>query len=110
MLSGLDGALVTLPGDYLARSVGVVRDGGTVVSVVGGPDAATAADAEVRGIRAGFTLVEPDRHGLLAVRELVEAGKLRPVIAEVLPLAEAEHAHRIGEEGRTTGKLVLQVR
>jgi NADPH:quinone reductase-like Zn-dependent oxidoreductase len=110
VLSGLDAALVTIPGDYLARSVAVVRDGGTVVSIVGDPDPATAADAQARGIRAGFTLVEPDRRGLLAVRELVEAGKLRPVIAEVLPLAEAERAHRIGEEGRTTGKLVLQVR
>ena len=105
VLSGLDAALVTIPGDTLARSVTVVRDGGTVVSIVGEPDAETAADAAARDIRAGFTLVEPDRHGLLAVSELVEAGKLRPVIAEVLPLAEAARAHRIGEEGRTTGKL-----
>ena len=110
VLSGLDAALVTIPGDTLARSVTVVRDGGTVVSIVGEPDAETAADAAARDIRAGFTLVEPDRHGLLAVSELVEAGKLRPVIAEVLPLAEAARAHRIGEEGRTTGKLILQVR
>ena len=52
----------------------MVRDGGTLVSIVGEPDAETAADAAAREIRAGFTLVEPDRHGLLAVSELVEAG------------------------------------
>ena len=62
------------------------------------------------GIRSGWTLVEPDRGGLLAISELVEAGKLRVEVADVLPLAEAAEAHRLGETNRTTGKLVLAVR
>ena len=62
------------------------------------------------GVRTGFTLVEPDRAGLIAVTELVESGKLRVQIADVLPLADAARAHRLGETNRTTGKLVLKVR
>jgi NADPH:quinone reductase-like Zn-dependent oxidoreductase len=61
-------------------------------------------------VRTGWTLVEPDRGGLLALIELVEAGKLRVEVAEVLPLEQAAEAHRRGESNRTTGKLVLSVR
>ena len=102
----------TIGGDYGPRSVKVIRDGGAFVTVVNregaGPEAADEVAA--RGIKAGWTLVEPDRHGLLHLNELVESGALRVEIDEVVPLAEAARAHEIGERGRTTGKLVLRVR
>ena len=48
--------------------------------------------------------------GLLALTELVESGRLRVEIADVLPLEDAARAHRLGESNRTAGKLVLKVR
>jgi NADPH:quinone reductase-like Zn-dependent oxidoreductase len=108
----IDVVLDPIGGDYAARSLATLRDGGALLSAASptepGPDVEAAAAA--RGIRTGFTLVEPDRHGLLAITELVDAGKLRPEIAEVLPLAEAARAHELSETGRTVGKLVLRVR
>jgi NADPH:quinone reductase-like Zn-dependent oxidoreductase len=99
-------------GDYAARSLAVLRDGGTLVSLTGpsepGPDVEAAAAA--RGIHTGWTLVEPDRHGLIALADLVAAGKLRPVVAETFPLADVARAHAAGDTGRTAGKLVLRVR
>jgi NADPH:quinone reductase-like Zn-dependent oxidoreductase len=44
--------------------------------------------------------------GLLA---LLAAGKLKPVIAERIPLAEAARAHEILERGKYAGKVVLAV-
>ncbi|MCM3881342.1 MAG: NAD(P)H-quinone oxidoreductase [Vicinamibacterales bacterium] len=44
-----------------------------------------------------------------AVWPLVEAGKVRPVIHAVLPLAEAAEAHRILESGTHIGKVVLRI-
>ncbi len=61
------------------------------------------------GVRTAFTLVEPDRAGLLAITGLVESVKLRVEIADVLPLADTARAHQPGESNRTTGKLVLKV-
>jgi NADPH:quinone reductase-like Zn-dependent oxidoreductase len=55
-------------------------------------------------------LVEPDHAGMLALAGLVDAGKLRVEVAEVVPLAEAARAHELGESNRTTGKIVLRVR
>ena len=39
--------------------------------------------------------------------ELLRAGKIHPVVAERLPLAEARHAHELLETSASKGKLVL---
>ena len=41
---------------------------------------------------------------------LIAAGKVRPLIHRVLPLAQVAQAHRIMESGTHTGKLVLDCR
>lgn len=68
-----------------------------------------ADEAEARGIRTGFTLVEPDYAGMKAIAALVETGQLHAEIDTVLPLAQAAKAHVHGETGRTAGKIVLSV-
>jgi len=102
----------TIGGEYAGRSLAVLRDGGTLISITGPaePGPVVEAAAAERGIRTGWTLVEPDRHGLLAIADLAIAGNLRPIIAGVFPLAEAARAHELGEQGHLAGKLVLQVR
>jgi len=110
-LRDLDVVLDTIGGDYGPRSLAVLRDGGVLVSLLGdGLDADGERAAAARGIRTGWTLVEPDRHGLLALVELVETGRLRVEVERTFPLADAAEAHRVGEAGRTSGKLVLTVR
>lgn len=109
-LRDVDVVLDTIGGDYGMRSLKVLRRGGILVSIPGPIDPEVETRGRELGIRTGFTLVEPDRAGLLAITELVESGQLRVEIAEVFPLAEAAMAHRLGESNRTTGKLVLQVR
>jgi NADPH:quinone reductase-like Zn-dependent oxidoreductase len=44
---------------------------------------------------------------LFNIIRLVQEGKLQPVLDRVLPLAEAQEAHRLLEERRQFGKLVL---
>lgn len=41
--------------------------------------------------------------------QLIEQGKLKLQVSEVLPLAEAAEAHRRIADGHTTGKIVLQI-
>jgi len=46
---------------------------------------------------------------LLTIVSLVEAGKLKPVVDQALPLAEAPQAHRLLEDRRQFGKVVLTI-
>lgn len=94
-----------------ARSVAVLRLGGTLVSILPVPiDPAELAAIAERGIRYEALLVEADHAGMQAIAALVETGALRAHVEATFPLAEAAKAHALGETGRTTGKIVLTVR
>jgi NADPH:quinone reductase-like Zn-dependent oxidoreductase len=109
VLSDIDVVLDPVGGDYASRSLRVLRRGGALISLAGWDDVPARTEAEARGVSAGFTLVEPDYAGLLAIAGLVQAGKLRPEISTVLPLEQAAAAHRLAERGGNTGKIVLRV-
>jgi NADPH:quinone reductase-like Zn-dependent oxidoreductase len=49
------------------------------------------------------------RDDLATLFEMLAAGRIAPVVAEVLPLAEVQHAHERVEAGEVAGKLVLRV-
>ncbi len=53
-------------------------------------------------------LVDERRAGMRAVIELMAAGKLRPRIHSVLPLADARRAHEMLAGGEVLGKLLLR--
>ena len=96
-------------GDVAERSLDVLHPDGIQISL---PSAAAAAAVEAgtaRGLRAVGMMVEPDGDGLEELAALVESGGLRVLVDETFPLARAADAHRFGEEGRTTGKIVLTV-
>lgn len=109
-LRDVDVVLETIGGENGMRSLATLRRGGMLIWLPGPLDSDVEARGRELGVRTGFTLVEPDRAGLLAITELVEAGKLRVEIAHELALADAARAHELGESNRTTGKIVLKVR
>ncbi len=52
---------------------------------------------------------KPNQRNLLLLRELLEAGKLRPVIDRRYPLAEIRDAIRYVEQGHASGKVVITI-
>ncbi|NNN32634.1 NADP-dependent oxidoreductase [Streptomyces sp. S3(2020)] len=103
----VDVVLDTIGGDTSVRSLHVLRPGGLVVSILPAGSPEFFEEAERLGVRSLRMLVDASHSGMKAIAELVEAGKLRPAIAGTFPSAEAAEAHRLGDTGRTTGKLVL---
>ncbi|MEJ8633393.1 MULTISPECIES: NADP-dependent oxidoreductase [Streptomyces] len=91
------------------RSLATLRPGGTLVAVPSGVSPELVAAAEARGLVAKPYLVEPDGPSLARIAALIDEGTVRVEVEDVLPLAEAAEAHRRGEQGRTRGKLVLNV-
>jgi NADPH:quinone reductase-like Zn-dependent oxidoreductase len=53
---------------------------------------------------------KPNKKDLLFIRELVEAGKLSPVIDGTFPLSEVPEAFRYLTTGRARGKIVITVK
>jgi NADPH:quinone reductase-like Zn-dependent oxidoreductase len=55
-----------------------------------------------------FTAKE-NKEDLVVLKELIEAGKVTPVIDRTYPLSEVPEAIRYLEEGHTQGKIVITV-
>jgi len=102
----VDVVLDTVGGDTLERSWNVLRKGGILVSIVGSP---TAEQAAAHGVRAATFIVRPDREQLIRIGELIDTGRIRPMIEVVLPLSQARQAYERGQGGHASGKVVLQV-
>ena len=92
--------------DTLARSYPIVKKGGIITTIVARPD---PAQLEKYGIRGNSIWSHPDANELAEITKLIEAGKIKPVVGQVLPLTEAVKASHQAETHHTRGKLVLKI-
>ena len=105
-LLDIDVVLDTIGGETRRRSWRVLRKGGVLVTLV---SPIPTGEAEQNGVRGIFFIVSGNRGQLDQISALVDGGKLKPVIAEVLPLARAREAFEHGAAKHAPGKIVLQV-
>jgi len=89
------------------RSWQVLKKGGILVAALG---LASPEEPAAHGVRGAGVMVHPDTGQLARIAALLDAGKVRPVITTVLPLAEAAKAHLLSEAGHVRGKIVLMIR
>jgi NADPH:quinone reductase-like Zn-dependent oxidoreductase len=101
-VGGVDLVFDVIGGDIQRRSAGLVRPGGTLVSIVG-PAEARPAD----GLAVDF-VVEADRAQLNEIVRRVRDGRLRTNIGDIATLDDAVAA--LNPTERTTGKTIIRVR
>ncbi|MBB3807793.1 NADPH:quinone reductase-like Zn-dependent oxidoreductase [Xanthomonas arboricola] len=131
VLSGYDVVLGTTKGDTLEKSLGILRTGGKIISLVGPLDAAFARArrlnglltlvfglmsrkikrlAKKRDVSYAFLFVRPDGAQLAKLGELLEAERIRPVIDTVFAFDQAKQALEYLAQGRAKGKVVVKIR
>ena len=92
--------------DTLARSYAVVKKGGIITTIVARPDQAQLDKFSIRGTSVWS---HPDGNELAEITKLIEAGKIKPTVSQVIPLAEAVKAAQQAETHHTRGKIVLKI-
>jgi NADPH:quinone reductase-like Zn-dependent oxidoreductase len=102
----VDVVLDSVGKDTLARSYGIVKKGGVVVTLVGRIDEAELAK---HGIRGASLSVKPDSNELAEIGKLIDEGKIKVVVSQTFPLSEAMKAQEQVATGHTRGKIVLKV-
>jgi len=102
----VDAVLDPVGKDTLARSYGVVKKGGIVMSLVARPD---PAELQKHGIRGAGISVHPDADDLTEIAQLIDAGKIKPIVTEVLRLSDAVMAQQQAATHHTRGKVVLRI-
>jgi len=106
VVKDVDVVLEATRSDSMARSYGVVKKGGFIVSITGAPD---QSELEKHGLRGSSMGVHPDAHVLEELARLIDSKKIAVVVSQVFPLAEANKAHQQIETRHTRGKIVLKV-
>ena len=106
MVRDVDAVLDTVGGETQKRSWAVLKRGGVLASTVGPPPEDVA---KTHGVRAASISTRTVVSQLDEIATLIDTGVLRPIVTEILPLAEARKAHEHSQTGHTRGKIVLQV-
>lgn len=131
LLSGYDMVLNSQDGTTLAKSLGVLKSGGHLISISGPPDPQFARDIKapwlvqqlMRVISSGvrrqarrlqvsyaFLFMKASGSGLRQITPLIESGAIRPVIDKVYPADAINEALAYVESGRAKGKVVIKFR
>ena len=119
---GVDVAIDCLGGETVGECLPCMNRGGRwimIATLAGDPTTVDLRKMYINGTRLiGTTLrsrTSQEKAKLLEdmvnlIWPKVESGEVRPTIYKVLPIQEADEAHRIMAEGRSVGKIVLTVR
>jgi NADPH:quinone reductase-like Zn-dependent oxidoreductase len=108
----------TVGGKTLERSWQVLRKGGKLVSVAS-QDLPTTFDklqayfkekGDSYGIDATWFILHPSRDQLIKIGELIDSGRVKPVVDTILPLSQASQAYEGAKGVHKHGKIVLRVR
>jgi NADPH:quinone reductase-like Zn-dependent oxidoreductase len=115
-------------GDTLAKSLRILKPGGTAIGIAGPPDPdfarqlgrrfplqpvmallswKTRRAARRQGVRYAFLFMRASGAQLDEITKLIDSGGLRPVVDQTYPFDEAEQALAHVEGGRAKGKVVI---
>ena len=101
----VDVVLDTVGGQTLARSWGVLKPGGKLITI--------AADSEGTTdprIKDAFFIVEPNQRQLVEIAKLLDAGKLKTFVNAVVPFPQASAAYSgSAKQKRGHGKVVITI-
>ena len=100
----VDVVLDSVGKDTLARSYGVLKKGGYIVSLVAKP---SAVELEAHGIQGSTINVQPNAGELVELGKLIDERKVKVIVSQVLPLADAGKAQAQAATGHTRGKIAL---
>lgn len=130
-LRDYDVVLNSQDGKTLAKSLNVLKHGGTLISISGPPDPEFGAEnaypgllrfvmrmlsasirrkARRRDVRYAFLFMKANGAQLREIAKLIELGAIRPVIDRVFPFASTNEALAYVESGRAKGKVVIKVK
>lgn len=105
-LGNLDLVLDLIGGNVQLQSLEVLKPGGIFISTVAVKDEAAIT---AKGLTGGRFMTQSVPEDLASIAALIDEGKLKPIIHEIIDLKDTAEAQRKVEEGHVRGKIVIKV-
>lgn len=105
----VDVVLETIGGEYLQRSMQVVKPGGVLISLLEQPPQEKAQELGIRATQNSVLQPFPSTSLLQTIAQLMAEDQVKTAVRQVFALNEVQEAHRLCETGHGRGRIVLQV-
>ena len=130
VLKDFDGVFDTLGGDNLEKSFQILKPQGIIASISGLPTERNARKLDKSIFKRGilkaasykyqrlakkydvqyeFLFMHPSGQQLREITELIEVGKIKPIIDKVYDFKETQKALEYSESGRAKGKIIVKM-
>ena len=108
-LNDVDFVLDTMGGEYIDRSLNVLRCGGTIVSIPSGASEFVQEKAKAKGIIGETFRVQSSGKDMQEIADLLQMGIVKSYVSGIYNFDKIQLAHKQIETGKTKGKIVVSV-
>jgi NADPH:quinone reductase-like Zn-dependent oxidoreductase len=105
----MDFVLDSIGGDYIDRSLKVLKAGGRIITIPSGATAGIKEKAEMHGMNGSTFLVNSDGGDMREIADLLSQRRLKSVVSSVYSFNDIKLAHIQIESGKTRGKIVVSL-
>jgi NADPH:quinone reductase-like Zn-dependent oxidoreductase len=110
LASDVDFVLDTLGGDTILKSLDIIKQGGTIVSIASSNLSNEELEkAKSKNVNLSFSLVQSSGENMLQLSQLMEKGILKSHVSKTFTFDQMGEAHLYLEKGRTVGKIVVNI-
>jgi NADPH:quinone reductase-like Zn-dependent oxidoreductase len=106
----VDFVLDSIGGDYIDRSLKVMKPGGIIISIPSGASESVKEKAGLKGMTGDTFRVQSYGKDMKEIADLLEKRIIRSYISKVFAFDEIQAAHLQIESGKTKGKIVVSLR
>jgi NADPH:quinone reductase-like Zn-dependent oxidoreductase len=99
----------SMGGDYIDRSLKVLKPGGIIISIPSGASESVKEKASLKGMTGDTFRVQSDGKNMKEIAGLLEQQIVRSHISKVFAFDEIQAAHLQIESGKTKGKIVVSL-
>ncbi len=107
VLNDLDFVLDAIGGDYIDRSLKVLKPGGTIISIPSGASENITEKAKAKGMNGYHFTVQSNGNNMKEISDLLKKGLVKSYISKIFPFDEIQSAHMQIETRKTKGKVVV---
>jgi NADPH:quinone reductase-like Zn-dependent oxidoreductase len=99
----------SMGGDYIDRSLKVLKPGGIIISIPSGASESVKEKAGAKGMTGDTFRVQSDGKNMKEIADFLEKGIVRSHVSKVFAFDEIQAAHLQIESGKTKGKIVVSL-
>lgn len=107
VVKDIDFVLDTRGGDYIDRSLKVLKPGGTIISIPSGASESVKEKAAAMGMNGEQFSVRPNGNDMNEISDMLWEGVLKSHVSQTFTFDDIKSAHKQIESGKTRGKIVV---